>query len=205
MSRLFLKHGKFAIVSVLFPQKIASFHSHSRHERVKGYRLRKPRSSSWLMTHKSVRESHGPSVHWSHCFFHCLAISFFFCCMSFSHTHHITCIGLPPLIQAWKAVENTRRAQRHLLLLQGNSYKTFQSKHRRKWFPKSHNSVDIPHCSMLIVRYANLIMSNGSKSRKSSFAKTGNGNGFFFLIRHLFFVFYYFIADTSTPLSLHQQ
>lgn len=98
------------------------------------------KATKLFMTHKSVRESRGPSVRWSHRFFHCLAIYFFFCCMSFSHTRHITCIGLPPLIQTWKAVENSRRVQRHLLLLQGNSYKTFQSIHRRKWFPKSHNS-----------------------------------------------------------------
>lgn len=187
MSRLFLKHGKFAIVSVLFySSKIANFHSHSRYECVKGYRLRKPRSSSWLTSlwgNHAVRLSADLTVS----FIVSLFFFFFFCRMSFSHTHHIACIGLPPLIQTWKAVANSRRVQRQLLLLQGNSYKTFQSQYGRKWFPKSHNSVDVPQCRTLIVWYANLVMSNGFKSCNSSFAKTGK----VFIIRHLLFVFYY--------------
>lgn len=38
--------------------------------------------------------------------------------------------------------------------------------------------------------YANLVMSNGSKSHNSSFAEIGDGNNF--KILHLFVVFYYF-------------
>lgn len=190
MSSLFLKNGKFAVVSVLFffikncklPLARPSWACQ---------RLPSEKATKLFMTHKSVREACGPSVYWSHRFFHCLAIFFFCCCMSFSHTHHIACIGLPALIQTWKAVpQNCRRVQGHLLLLQGSSYKTFQSKRHRKWFPKSHNAADIPQCRTITVWYADLVMSNGSKSHNSSFAEIGDGNNF--KILHLFVVFYYF-------------
>lgn len=158
MSPLFLKHGKFAIVSVLFPPK-KNCKLPLAQPSWACQRLLTEKATKLFMTHKSVKESRGPSVHWSHRFFHCLAIFFFFCCcMSFSHTHtphHMYRLASSDsdMKRCWE------RVQRHLLLLQRNSYKTFQSKHRRKWFPRSHNSVEVPQCGTLIVWFANVVMS----------------------------------------------